>query len=114
MGVRLVGEALAAPWAHLTPRARLVLVAMAYKALDQDTKRHRARVYFAGHEQLRIAIFEDDGDTRTRANQLRLLRRDLAELREHGAIEVEEPAIGRRSATYRINTDAWANLDPDN
>ena len=60
MGIRLVGYALSANWAHLSERARLVLAQMCYVAKDTSTNGHAPGTYWGGHQTLIITVLGQD------------------------------------------------------
>lgn len=84
----------------LHERHRLVLVAMAFAALDRDDKTNgrAARLYYGGHHRLAAMLGEDP----TSENELRAIRRSIAALRVAGLIEVERTSAPGRRAIYRL------------
>lgn len=104
MGAALVGAALNAEWAHLTPTERLVLIAMAHRALDTGNPGRPASIYYGGHDELIWIITGEDSTRGTpeHAAGQRLITRAIRKLIDAGAID--QISAGRRGqrARYKI------------
>jgi len=97
VGARLVTEALAAArWCALvegrplTGRARMVLVVMAHRALDNEGRNGQpARTYFAGWEYLALMALDYREWVRGGASHKAVMR-CISELQERGLIRVSK------------------------
>jgi hypothetical protein len=97
VGAILIGRALAVEPDKITPRARLVLVAMAVHAHDYGTDKTPACTYYGGHGLLAATL----GRYPT-ATALRGIRRDLTTLVAVGVIETLAGPKPGSNAVYRL------------
>lgn len=81
----------------LSPRQRVVLVAMAAQCLDNPSTRNPALVYFGGRELLAVSLGLPRNST-----TLRGLARDIAALIEVGVVERIEGGRNGHAARYRL------------
>ena len=102
MGWRNVNRAIVA-WPHLDHRAARCLLVMANTARDRaGANGEPAGVYWGGHDLLAKALGLTDWDQDPTANDLRIVRRVLAELVHAGAVKpVNKPHPGER-AEYQL------------
>lgn len=115
MGIRLVGSALSANWAHLTPRARLTLVQMAYVAKDRDPEPDQIGIYFGGQTSLAVSVLGVDPSLRGAGSKTaqRAIKRLIQELVDAGAVTLATPATGRHRAVYRVHPDIFPGAEMD-
>jgi hypothetical protein len=97
MGAHNVAAALGVEVDKITPRARLVLVAMAYHARDSGTDEAPAGVYYGGAGLLAATLGMYPSEV-----ALHGIIRDVAQLRAVGVVERLDRAAGGRHATYRL------------
>lgn len=108
MGIQLILAAQNPYWAQqLKPAAQVVLGRMATRAMDKPSNGNPAACYFAGHEDLALAL---DGAVDDVA--LRKVRRAIADLEAAGAITRDRRGAGQRSARYTLTLDNY-RLPPD-
>lgn len=102
MGYRNAHKAMTM-WAHLDHRAARCLVVMALTARDRPGAHGEpAGVYWGGHDLLAKSLGLCDWDQEPSANDLRVVRRVLAELVQAGAVKpVNKPQFGTR-AEYQL------------
>lgn len=108
MGIRLVGYALSANWAHLSERARLVLAQMCYVAKDTTTNGHAPATYWGGHHALIISVLGKDPDALSPGELIaaqKAIKRAIRELSDAGALTLQTPAARGRTAVYRVHPD---------
>ena len=108
MGIRLVGCALSASWAHLSERARLVLAQMCYVAKDVSANEHAPGVYWGGHHALIITVLGQDPEALSEVEMRtaeRKIRRAIQELKDAGAVTLQSSASRGRMAIYRVHPD---------
>lgn len=97
MGASLAMQALTFWAPKLIPSTTLVLTRMALTALDEDKGSTPAGMYWAGHEVLAASL--RGGVT---PQNLRTVRRAIAELLEVGAIERVERGFNGHRSVYRL------------
>lgn len=98
MGYRLA-KACTFKHAPISANARVVLIIMAWHALDNDTKTRPAATYFGGWEAL--GLWMDDGERNPDAIR-RQVTRALTELSRHGLIKATSTTGRRQRQVYQI------------
>lgn len=86
--------------------ARAVLAAMALRSLDHRIGRNEPRYYYAGHEEICLALGLDP-----LPSQIREVRRAIGVLRDVGLVE-DVGRVGRKSC-YRLRLEAVDNPGDD-
>ena len=88
----MVAHALSVAPLRLTPKSRMVAVAMAWHTIDDE------RIYRKGHGYLCIVLGYQEDDP----SGLRAVRRCIAELTDMGVIEIDKAGAWGRTAAYRF------------
>ena len=99
MGAQLVNLALSRWAPHISDTAFRVLVRMANTALDNDTDRRPARVYFGGRELLAMTLRTRGGSPETSHKRV---QKAIAELIDVGAIKRVGAAYNGQRQAYRL------------
>ena len=111
MGAQLAKAAMQPHWAvQLDYAARVVLTHMALTALDYDTAKNAARLYFGGYKGIILALTGTDPDNMNEDEYRRAFERVkkiIQRLVKAGAITITQRATNGTHSCYEIHPDRF-------